>query len=288
MNDSLHIIVCLSIEMACIWWGQFGGGVFSWRHVMGVLIRQVGCEVVAFDRPGWGLTSPPRKNDWKENHLPNPYKLKTQVDLLLSFCLEIGFPLVVLAGHDEGGLHLLDILLQLQIRGIVLIRVSLSREVFLAFAMILLRTSLGKKNLVRPLLRTEITQVVNRRSWYDATKLTTEVLNLYKVPLCIEGLDEALHEIGRFSSETFFSTQKAEILLKSLEVLAILVIAGAEDALVSLKSSQVMASKLLNSRLVAIYECGHLPHEECLKALLVALLPFISRCISLTTHHHRM
>jgi len=37
--------------------------------------------------------------------------------------------------------------------------------------------------MVRPLLRTEITQVVNRRAWYDATKFTTEVLNLYKVCL---------------------------------------------------------------------------------------------------------
>ncbi|KAF6167269.1 hypothetical protein GIB67_043130 [Kingdonia uniflora] len=275
----------------------FGGGVFSWRHVMGVLARQVGCEVVAFDRPGWGLTSRPRKNDWEENQLPNPYKLETQVDLLLSFCLEMGFSSVVLVGHDDGGLLALMAAQRaresgnpkhVQIRGIVLIGVSLSREVVPAFARILLRTSLGKKHLVRPLLRTEITQVVNRRSWYDATKLTTEVLNLYKVPLCVEGWDEALHEIGRLSSETFLSTQKAEILLKSLEDLPVLVVAGAEDALVSLKSSQVMASKLVNSRLVAVSGCGHLPHEECPKALLAALLPFISRLISLTAHHHRM
>ncbi|KAF6167483.1 hypothetical protein GIB67_031684 [Kingdonia uniflora] len=67
-----------------------------------------------------------------------------------------------------------------QIRGIALIGVSLPREVVPVFARILLRTSLGKKHLVRTLLRTEITQVVNRCLWYDATKLTTEVLNLYK------------------------------------------------------------------------------------------------------------
>ncbi|KAF6169561.1 hypothetical protein GIB67_028112 [Kingdonia uniflora] len=96
---------------------------------------------------------------------------------------------------------------------------SLSREVVPAYARILLRTSLEKKHLVWPLLRIEITQVVNRHSWYDATKLITEVLNLYKVPLCVEGWDEALHEIGRLS----------------------------EDALVSLKSFQVMASKHVNS-----------------------------------------
>ncbi|KAF6152795.1 hypothetical protein GIB67_004624, partial [Kingdonia uniflora] len=120
-----------------------GGGVFSWRHVMGVLARQVGCEVVAFDRPGWGLTSPSRKNDWEENQLPNPYKLETQVDLLLSFCLEMGFSSVVLIGHDDGAREL-----EIPSMGIVLIGVSLSREVVLAFARILLRTSLGKKHLV--------------------------------------------------------------------------------------------------------------------------------------------
>ncbi|KAF6156001.1 hypothetical protein GIB67_007437 [Kingdonia uniflora] len=162
-----HWIRCL-VESTLV--GQFGGGVFSWRHVMGVLVRHVGCEVVAFDRPGWDLNFPPRKNDWKENQLPNPYKLKTQVDLLLSFCLLIGFSLVVLVGHDDGGLLALMAAQQawksgnpkhVQIRGIVLIRVRLLREVVPAFARILLLTSFGKKYLVQPLLRIEITQVVN-------------------------------------------------------------------------------------------------------------------------------
>lgn len=60
----------------------FGGGVFSWRHVMGVLARQVGCAVAAFDRPGWGLTSRPRREDWEEKEMPNPYMLESQVKLL--------------------------------------------------------------------------------------------------------------------------------------------------------------------------------------------------------------
>ncbi|KAA8540453.1 hypothetical protein F0562_024628 [Nyssa sinensis] len=265
----------------------FGGGVFSWRHVMGVLARQVGCTVAAFDRPGWGLTSRPRRNDWEENQLPNPYKLETQVDLLLSFCSEMGFSSVVLVGHDDGGLLALKAAQRVQalantfkieIKGVVLLSVSLSREVVPAFARILLRTSLGK-NLVRPLLRTEITQVVNRRAWYDATKLTTEVLSLYKAPLCVEGWDEALHEIGRLSFETIPSPQNAAALLQAVEDLPVLVIAGAEDAFVPLKSVQAMASKLVNSRLVAISGCGHLPHEECPKALLAAIAPFISRLL---------
>ncbi|WVZ22603.1 hypothetical protein V8G54_001147 [Vigna mungo] len=223
----------------------FGGGVFSWRHVMGSLARQSNCSVAAFDRPGWGLSSRPRREDWEEKESPNPYKLETQVD----------------------------------VKGVVLLNVSLSREVVPSFARILLHTSLGKKHLVRPLLRTEITQVVNRRAWYDPTKMTQEVLTLYKAPLFVEGWDEALHEIGKLSSETILSTKNAESLLQAVGDIPVLVIAGSEDSLVSLKSCQAMASKLVNSRLVAISGCGHLPHEECPKALLAAISPFINRLL---------
>ncbi|KAJ6810703.1 uncharacterized protein M6B38_104240 [Iris pallida] len=268
----------------------FGGGVFSWRHVMGALARQIGCTVVAFDRPGWGLTSRPHRKDWEDRQLANPYKLESQVDLLISFCLSMGFSSVVLVGHDDGGLLALKVAEKLrassepaliEVKGVVLLSVSLSREVVPAFARLLLHTSLGKKHMVRPLLRTEITQVVNRRAWYDPTKLTTEVMNLYKAPLWVEGWDEALHEMGRLSFATVLSPKVAAGLLKSVEDLPVLVVAGAEDALVSVKSVQTMASKLVNSRVVAISGCGHLPQEECPKALLAALSPFITRLIPL-------
>lgn len=266
----------------------FGGGIFSWRHVMGELCRHVSCIVAAFDRPGWGLTSRPKRSEWEANNLPNPYMLDTQVDMLLSFCKEMGLSSVVLVGHDDGGLLALKAAqrvktspshVDVEIKGVVLLTTSLSREVVPGFARILMRTSLGKKHLVRPLLRTEISQVVNRRAWYDATKLTMDVLNLYKAPLCIEGWDEALHEIGRLSSETILTQQNESLLVKAVEDTPLLVIAGAEDALVSLKSVQAMASKFVNSRLVAISGCGHLPHEECPKALLAAVLPFISKLL---------
>lgn len=57
----------------------FGGGVFSWRKVIGPLARNIGCTVAAFDRPGWGLTSRPQKKDWVENPLTNPFKIDNQV-----------------------------------------------------------------------------------------------------------------------------------------------------------------------------------------------------------------
>jgi pimeloyl-ACP methyl ester carboxylesterase len=299
----------------------FGGGVFSWRHVMGELSLQLGCRVVAYDRPGWGLTSRLIRKDWEKRNLANPYKLESQVsffryvtvenvlyiscirffffylffdildsqvDLLLSFCSEMGFSSVILVGHDDGGLLALKAAERMQastskhnitIKGVVLINVSLSREVVPAFARILLHTSLRKKHLVRPLLRTEITQLVNRRAWCDTTKLTTDITMLYKAPLCLEAWDEALNEISKLSYEMILSPQNASALVKSIGDLPVLVVAGAEDALVPLKSSQVLASKLTNSRLVEISGCGHLPHEECPTTLVSALGSFICRLI---------
>lgn len=68
-----------------------------------------------------------------------------------------------------------------------------------------------------------------------------------QAPLCVEGWVEALHEIGRLSFETVLSPQNAASLLKAVEDIPVLVITGAEDALVSLKSVQTLASKLVNS-----------------------------------------
>lgn len=49
------------------------------------------------------------------------------------------------------------------------------------------------------------------------------------------------------SSETVLSPQNAESLVKAVEDMPMLIITGAEDALVSLNSSQAMSSKFVNS-----------------------------------------
>nr|GEZ63394.1 PI-PLC X domain-containing protein At5g67130-like [Tanacetum cinerariifolium] len=106
--------------------------------------------------------------------------------------------------------------------------------------------------------------------------LTTDVLSLYKAPLCVEGWDEALYEICKLLLDTVLSEQSASVLVKAVEEIPVMVILGAEDALVPLKLVQTMASKFVNCGLVAISGCSHLPHEECPKVLLVAILRFIT------------
>lgn len=54
---------------------------------------------------------------------------------------------------------------------------------------------LGRR-ILRPLLRSEVGEVANRRAWFDVTKLTPEVLQLYKQPLRVQGWDLALLEVS--------------------------------------------------------------------------------------------
>lgn len=65
-------------------------------------------------------------------------------------------------------------------KGLVLVCVSLAREVVPSFARVLLHTTLGR-HMLRLLLRSEIAQVTTRRAWHDSSKLTSETLDLYKV-----------------------------------------------------------------------------------------------------------
>ena len=58
-----------------------------------------------------------------------------------------------------------------------------------------LQCRLGRR-ILRPLLRSELGEVANRRTWFDVTKLTPEVLQLYKQPLKVQGWDLALLEVA--------------------------------------------------------------------------------------------
>jgi len=78
-----------------------------------------------------------------------------------------------------------------------------------------------------------------------------------QAPLCVEGWDEALHEINKVSCETVLSPQNAELLLNAIQDLPVLVVSGAEDALVSSRSAQTMASKFVNSVSISSM-CGDL------------------------------
>lgn len=76
----------------------FGASVFSWRLVMEALAMDR--EVVAFDRPGFGLTERPLPGAWEG---ASPYGAAAQAALTIALMDELGLQQAVLVGHSAGG-----------------------------------------------------------------------------------------------------------------------------------------------------------------------------------------
>ncbi len=58
--------------------------------------------------------------------------------------------------------------------GLVLLHPNLSGVMGPAFSRVLARSTLGR-SILRPLLRTEVGEIANRRAWHNTDKLTSEV-----------------------------------------------------------------------------------------------------------------
>lgn len=80
----------------------YGGGVFAWRHVMEALALQCQCRVVAFDRPGFGLTARPSITAEQRGGPHNPYALDNQVELMMQLCAQLGIRRVLLVAHADA------------------------------------------------------------------------------------------------------------------------------------------------------------------------------------------
>lgn len=177
---------------------------------------------------------------------------------------------------------------QVEVKGLVLMGASLTKEVVPPLARTLLQSPLGR-HMLRPLLRSEVAQVTNRRAWHDASKLTSETLDLYKVsstfsalhlhalrqvcgsrivvvlllrkffsllqaPLYVENWDEALLEICKTSMTTsVLSTASSAELVRCVSNLSALVVAGTRDTIVPIASAQTLVSQLPNSVCLVIW-----------------------------------
>lgn len=291
----------------------FGGGAFSWRHVMENLAGMAGCRVLAFDRPGFGLSSKPDPQGMSEDR--NPYLFSNQARLCLDLCRRLGIEETVLVGHEDGAvlatmvaarhfeqrpqclsnesalsvgedsLSLAEEGLPMQeprTVGLVLLSSGLSEELILSsFTDMLLRARLGRTAL-RSLLKTELSDVLNRRSWYDPDKITPELVEEYRRPFALQGWEAALTEISRLRTRQ----GQMDVYRSLLEHgnLPVLMIVGEEDRLVDVFEAAELASKLPHATLVTLDECGHLPHEEVPDLLVSHLCTFSSSLLAPTVH----
>ncbi|MGI6209831.1 MAG: alpha/beta fold hydrolase [Anaerolineae bacterium] len=235
-----------------------GASTFSWRDVLPML-EEYG-RVVAFDRPGFGLSERPLAGEYDPQR--NPYSPEFQADLTVALMDELGIERAVLVGHSAGGAAAVLTALRHPDRVQALILVSpavyeMGRRLP-DWAYPLLRTPPGRQ-LGLLLLRLVASRgmALLDRAYFDPSLITPEIREGYSRPLQVHNADRALWEFFMASSGPDLGSQLGAITVPAL------VITGEDDRIVPAGSSARVAAGLPRGRLEVIPNCGHIAHEEC-------------------------
>jgi pimeloyl-ACP methyl ester carboxylesterase len=248
----------------------FAASVFSWREVMGSLAQ--GHTVVAFDRPGFGLTERPLPGEWQGQ---NPYSAEAQADLTVALMDTLGIDRAVLIGNSAGGT--VAVLTALRYPGRVQALVLVDPAIYHSGQQLpgVVRWLLGSPQARRvgPLFVRSIRNwglEFGRSAWHDPSKITDEIWDGYTKPLQAENWDKGLYEVTLASRSLGLDKRLDEIQVP------VLVITGDDDRIVPTEQSIRLAGELLDAELVVVPNCGHVPHEECPEPFLAAVSGFLA------------
>jgi len=245
----------------------FAASTFSWREVIGPMSEWG--TVVAFDRPGFGLTERPLQ--WTGR---SPYSPEAQPDLTVALMDALGIERAVLVGNSAGGTVALLTALTYpeRVEALVLVDPAIYvRGMTPAWLRPFLNTP--QMRHLGPLLARQIREWgvdFGRSAWHDPEKLTPEIWEGYAKPLRAENWDRALWEVTRASRPLGLEKRLGEVRVP------VLVITGDDDRIVPAEQSIRLAGEIPGAQLAVIPECGHVPQEECPGPFLEAVEAFLT------------
>ena len=241
----------------------------SWRSVFDRLAESV--SIMAFDRPGFGLTSRP---------LPSKatgvsYTPEAQSDLVIALMKKLGFNKAVLVGNSTGGtMALLTALRYPQhVDGLVLagamIYSGYATSEVPAFMKPVMKAITPIFSRLMKFLITRLYDRNIRGFWYNKERLGSDVLSAFRSDLMIGDWSRAFWEL-------FIETHHLRLdeRLKTMSKPS-LVITGEHDLTVKTEESIRLARELPDAELVVIPDCGHLPQEEQPEAFVLEVRKFL-------------
>jgi len=241
----------------------------SWRLVFDRLAESV--SVLAFDRPGFGLTSRP---------LPSTatgvsYTPEAQSDLVIALMKKLGFNKAVLVGNSTGGtMALLTALRYPQhVDGLVLagamIYSGYATSEIPAFMKPVMKAMTPIFSRLMKFLITRLYDRNIRGFWYNKARLGSDVLSAFRIDLMIGDWSRAFWELFLETHHLRLDERLKTMLQPSL------VITGEHDLTVKTEESIRLARELPNAEFVVIPDCGHLPQEEQPEAFVLAVRKFL-------------
>ncbi|MFU8839736.1 MAG: alpha/beta fold hydrolase [Nitriliruptoraceae bacterium] len=240
---------------------HFYGSAPTWRGLTARLEDRH--RLVAFDRPGFGLTERPPREAWNG---ANPYTREVAARIGWDLLDHLDVDDAVLIGSSAGGTNVLEMarLHPERVRAVVLISPAITGDI-------------GPPSWARPVLRSPQARAVAPRlvrrfageidvgrvasSWADPARATAAVAEPYQRMLQVEGWDRGFWEVM-----TAEARPDLREVVRTLPVPA-LVIAGEQDRVIRPRWNRRTAEALPDGRYVELAGCGHTPQEECPEAL---------------------
>lgn len=246
----------------------FAASLYSWQAVMEPL-SQLG-TVIAFDRPGFGLSEHPLT--WQGR---NPYSPDAQVELVIGLLDHYAAQQAILVGNSAGGTVALQVALAHpeRISSLILVDPAVYRGSGVPRVMRYLLATPQMRHL-GPLFTRQILKhglELIKLAWHNPALLPPEMVEYYQKPFRVENWDKSLWEFTLTSHPAGLSEHLDEL------TLPVMVITGDDDRIVPTTDSIRLAGELPDASLRVIQNSGHVPQEEQPQMFMEAVKGFLSK-----------
>ena len=249
---------------------HFYGSAPTWRRLVTELEPRH--HLVAFDRPGFGLTERPERGSWNG---ANPYSRAMAAQLGWELLDHLEVDDAVLVGSSAGGTNVLEMYRRQpeRVRALVLLSPAITGDV-------------GPPSALRPLLRSPQVRAVaphliqrfvgevdverTSGSWADPSRATPDDAEPYQRMLRVDGWERGFWEVINADPRPDLGD-----LLGRIEV-PVLVVGGDRDTVIRPRWNRRTAAAIPGARYVELDGCGHTPQEECPAALADAIETFLT------------
>ncbi len=225
-------------------------------------------DVIAFDRPGFGLSERPTPAQYAGGL--DPYAAASQPVLAVGVLDALGVERAVLVGHGDGARVALEVALEApeRVAGLVLIGaapyVQTGRS---ALARLIMRTPQMQR--IGPVMLRQLASEpglrIIRAGWADPAAIDQDTIRDYTVPLTVEGWDQALWQLSLSEAPAPLAGRLAGVSAP------VLLVVGDDDRVVPVSESERLEVELPSAELVRVPRCGHVTHEECPAAVAAAI-----------------
>jgi pimeloyl-ACP methyl ester carboxylesterase len=244
----------------------FGASLETWRYIAADL--EINHRLIALDLKGHGFSDRPPDDK---------YSLHDHAEIVLGLIRHLNLKEVILVGHSFGSVVAVATALQAtespmpRISGLVVIGGALEPE-HLPIFLKLLRAPLVGWLSVKLTTASFRTRVMLRRAFYDDTKVTNAIVELYAGFQRIPGTEQAM-----VATAGHMVPENLPMLRNKLATLRIPVLNlwGERDVVVKRPGAESVCKLLARCRLVVIPDSGHVPQEETPDKIVPLLREFL-------------